>query len=287
MLSTLWGFMGSNETKKPILSSIQEVLKANAIDRIYDTPYNKEATSVGLNSTKKLSGRFEIDDQYHFTMETQICICIPTENGLDVYSASQWMDLVQVAIAQCLNIQENKINTEVRRLGGGYGAKISRQTQVACAAALACYKLNRPVRFILTIESNMTTVGKRYSCVNDYDVEVDDDGKIQKLTNNFYEDYGIALNEDVVESATRFFKNVYENASWTVTSKRVKTDSPSSAWCRAPGTTEGIAMIENIMEHISNVTKQTREHVRMVNMAENHPMKKMYEDFLKDVGKFF
>jgi len=223
--------------------------------------------------------------QYHYTMEPQTCICIPIEDGIHIYMATQWMDLVNVAVSDALNISENKITIEVKRLGGGYGGKISRPTQLACAAALACLKTNRPIRFVLNIETNMEAIGKRYACISNYDVEVDRKGRIQKLANNYCIDYGSSLNEPPEFFITSLFPNCYDNKQWTLTGKQVKTDAPSHTWCRAPGTTEAIAMIENIIEHIAFVTKEDPNDVRQVNFA-NNDMKKIYKDFLLSIGKF-
>lgn len=41
-------------------------------------------------------------------METQYCSVIPTEDGLDMYPSTQWMDINQAAAAAALNIPANK-----------------------------------------------------------------------------------------------------------------------------------------------------------------------------------
>jgi xanthine dehydrogenase/oxidase len=55
-----------------------------------------------------IKGSFDVGSQYHYTMETQSCVCVPIEDGIDVYPASQWMDCIQIAISQVLNIPENR-----------------------------------------------------------------------------------------------------------------------------------------------------------------------------------
>lgn len=89
----------------------------------------------------------------------------------------------------------NSINVSVKRIGGAYGAKISRNAQIACACALVCHKLNRPARFVMTIESNMQSVGKRIMTRNDYEVGVNDEGVIQYLDAKFWCNTGCSFNE--------------------------------------------------------------------------------------------
>lgn len=270
---------------RQIVPTIRDAYDLDAHDRFNDSKHNRRATHYGTKTTKTITGRFEVGSQYHYTMETQTTCCVPSEDGIDVYSSSQWMDFINIAIAECLKIPENSINMIVRRLGGGYGSKISRSSQVACACALACHLTNKPVRFVLSIESNMTTVGKRYALISEYEVEVDDNGKIQKLTNKYAQDYGCTMNDAVEQSTTHFFQNCYLTDTWDTKAQSVKTDAPSHTWCRAPGTTEGIAMIENIMEHIAREVGKDGISVRLANMGDDSNIKTILPDFLKDVGK--
>ena len=58
----------------------------------------------------------------------------------------------------------------VRRLGGGYGGKLQHPSRVASAAAVAALKLNRPVRIVLDIRTNMTLLGGRLPYLIQYQV---------------------------------------------------------------------------------------------------------------------
>jgi xanthine dehydrogenase molybdopterin-binding subunit B len=64
----------------------------------------------------------------------------------------------------------SSININVRRLGGGYGAKISRSALIATSCALAAHILCRPVRFVMNLETNMAAIGKRCRVAFDYEV---------------------------------------------------------------------------------------------------------------------
>jgi len=58
-------------------------------------------------------------------------------------------------------------------LGGGYGGKISRSSLISTACALAAHKLQRPVRLVMNMETNMAAIGKRLSAAFDYEVSDD------------------------------------------------------------------------------------------------------------------
>lgn len=84
--------------------------------------------------------------QYHHYMETQQCVCVPSEDGMDVYSSSQWTDTAHIAVAETLKVPQNTVNFYVRRVGGGFGGKITRHAQVRL---IFFFKLNKMLKIIL------------------------------------------------------------------------------------------------------------------------------------------
>lgn len=269
----------------PVIPTIKDAFDINATDRFRPCNASLTPTNVGLNATKTINGRFNMNGQYHNHLEMQTCVCIPSENGINVHSATQWFDLAQIAIADCLGIPESKIHMKVRRIGGAFGAKISRAVQISASCALACHLSKRPVRFVMTMEANMKSVGKRYSCYSDYSIAVDDTGKIQEMTNNFSQDYGCSMNESIAEATLFFFPHIYDSTKWTVNIKKVLTDAPSNTFCRAPGALEGFGMIENIMEHIGHATGRDPMDIRMMHATAGHPLAEIATNFLADIGK--
>lgn len=223
------------------------------------------------------------------TMEPQTAFCIPNDDGgIYLHLATQWFDLSHVAVSRCLNIPQNKIIGSFKRVGGGYGAKLSRASHLACACALACHLLRMPVRFVMSIESNLTVMGKRYGCAVEYDATIDSaTGRLIEFSAEVAGDYGCSINDD-----TSFFmmhalgSSCYAHATeWKIKMNRVKTDAPCSTWARAPGTTESTAIQENLMEHIARETNLDAAQVRLNNLDPNGSLHKIFPEFLKDVGK--
>jgi xanthine dehydrogenase molybdopterin-binding subunit B len=103
---------------------------------------------------------------------------------------------------------------------------------MAAAAALATHTLRRPVRLIMKMEDNMRAVGKRFSTMSDYLVDIDDKGKIQKLKHHYIHDQGSCKNEVVHFNTSVYIGNGYNMKSWDVTCQGALSHSASNTWMR-------------------------------------------------------
>ncbi|CAD6992152.1 unnamed protein product [Ceratitis capitata] len=268
-----------------VLPTTSHVFEAQELERLHKVK-SSALKNIQFSQKPDISskGVFEIGGQYHFTMEPQTTIAVPFEEGLQVWTATQWMDHTQSVIAKMLQIKANDVQLKVRRLGGGYGSKITRGNQVACAASLVAYKLNRPARFVQTIESMMTANGKRWGCRSDYEFHIKSNGKIVGMENTFYQDAGCTLNENPIKGhSVVCAKNCYElsDSNSKIVAEAVITDAPSSTWCRAPGSVEGIAMIENILEHIAFEANIDPVDARLANIKSGNKMEELLPRFIK------
>lgn len=285
MAATKVKVLYSNRSTTQIFPTMAQVLEAQAKGRIKGrTPSHLKDIQLSDQPDISARGIFEMGGQYHFTMESQTTVAIPFEDGLQVWSSTQWMDQTQCVIAKMLSISANAVQLKVRRLGGAYGSKITRGNQVACAASLVAYKLNRPARFVQSIESMMNSNGKRWGCRSDYEFHIKNNGKIVGFTNTYYEDAGCTTNENPIEDLTPLTaRNCYElnNSNSRMFGQAVITDAPSSAWCRAPGSTEGIAMIENMLEHMAFEANLDPADVRLINLKQGNKMEKLLPRFLQ------
>ncbi|BES97396.1 Molybdopterin-Hypothetical protein domain of aldehyde dehydrogenase [Nesidiocoris tenuis] len=283
-----------NETK-PILD-VRKIIKDGPADRIKQvgqiTP-----TSTKTNIKHVIKGSWDIASQYHYTMETHTCFAVMMEDHMEVYPSSQSPTSIQTSISYALNLPGNDINIRVRRVGGGYGAKLTRCNHVAVVTALCAYLSRKPVKIVLQMENNMKWAGKRFPVLSDYEVGVDDNGEIQYLNASLWQDNGYCPNDSAIGGTINSVSNIYDSSTWKLTGYEVTTDTPSNTWCRAPGTTEAIALIETIMDHIACVIGQDPVHVRLANLdkVNSQPIPGMinetaesanYQQRLEDVAKF-
>ena len=68
------------------------------------------------NSDKSVKGQIKCGSQYHFTMETQNSLVVPHEDGYTVYSSTQWVTDVQLAVANVLGVPNSRFVGEYLQL---------------------------------------------------------------------------------------------------------------------------------------------------------------------------
>nr|XP_032518556.1 indole-3-acetaldehyde oxidase-like [Danaus plexippus plexippus] len=262
-------------TQKPLLTT-DEVLDSVEVKERTMNNISIAPTDFGNDVKHVLKGEFKLKSQCHFYMEPQTCVVKPVEDSLEVYSSTQWLDLTSTAIAQCLKIPLNKVNVIVRRVGGGYGGKISRSAQIACATALVSFLQGKTCRFVLPLLTNMKSLGKRLPVQNKFEVGVNDDGKIQYLKKEFYHDCGHSFNENISATTVMHITSSYDTRRWQIDANSVITDNASNTYCRSPSSTEAIAMVENIMEFIAYSIAKDPIEVRLQNMlVDKNPLPEM------------
>uniref|UniRef100_A0A1B0DLQ3 Aldehyde oxidase/xanthine dehydrogenase second molybdopterin binding domain-containing protein n=1 Tax=Phlebotomus papatasi TaxID=29031 RepID=A0A1B0DLQ3_PHLPP len=103
-----------------------------------------------------IEGEVRMGGQEHFYLETQATIAAPRDmDELDIYCTCQGLNQVQKYASFVLNMPSHKIVCHVKRIGGGFGGKETRNPLVAIPVAFAAHKLRRPVRCMLDRNEDM------------------------------------------------------------------------------------------------------------------------------------
>ncbi len=100
-------------------------------------------TGAIQSSDHVITGQISCGSQYHFTMETQTAVVVPQEEGYSVFSATQWTDNVQSAVAGVLGVGASSVDVSVKRVGGAYGSKITRANMIAAGCAVGAHASRR------------------------------------------------------------------------------------------------------------------------------------------------
>lgn len=102
----------SISNNRPLLT-INQVLKSPEKNKRVRADQTIQPTDIGHDVKTVIYGGMDMEEQYHYYMEPQTCVVKPTEDGMEVLSSTQWLDLTNVAIAQSLKIPVNRSVIEI------------------------------------------------------------------------------------------------------------------------------------------------------------------------------
>jgi xanthine dehydrogenase/oxidase len=253
--------------------------KASTIEEALKLPPNQgqlpyAATNLGLSkmirpssdmdwidTPKRIEGKVNAygrqltGAQYHFYMETHATLAVPTENNsLKLFSSTQHLASVQQKVADILGLQNNRVEAEVIRLGGGFGGKEVRPPYPAMAAAIAAWTLNKPVRLANDRNTDMIMQGTRHSFQGDYHVVADQSGVIEKLKLDYVSNAGYSFDcsQPVMDLVLLSADGAYNIPTFGATGISCRTNIVSRTAFRSFGIIQCRLIAEEAMEHIAH-----------------------------------
>jgi xanthine dehydrogenase large subunit len=230
------------------------------------------ASEAIANAPRKVKGSTETGQQEQFYMEGQITYAVPREDGqLTLYSSTQHPDGNQREAAAALNLSTNDVEVICRRMGGGFGGKEGNASIFSQSAALAAFKLQKPVKLRVNRDDDMMITGKRHDFRIDYEVGYDDEGRIlgADITLLSRCGYSTDYSGPVNDRACLHIDNCYFIPNLKLISHRCKTNTQSATAFRGFGGPQGMFGIETIIEQIANDIGKDPLDVRMLNIYQD------------------
>nr|XP_020634503.1 aldehyde oxidase-like [Pogona vitticeps] len=216
------------------------------------------------------TGRVHIGGQEHFYMETQSVLVIPKgeDKEIDIYVSSQHPAFTQELVASVLNIPSNRIMCHVKRVGGGFGGKITKAAILAAVTAVAANKTGRAVRCVLDRADDMLITGGRHPFLGRYKVGFMNDGTIVALSVEYYSNAGCTPDESiaVMENALLRMDNAYKIPNLLCQGWVCKTNLPSNTAFRGFGFPQSALVTETVITDVAIKTDLPQEEVRERNM---------------------
>ena len=256
------------EELEPVLS-VEQALQNNHFVSAPHTHKRGDSASALAAAKHRLSGSVHIGGQEHFYLETQIASVVPTEDGgMIVYSSTQNPTEVQKLVAEVLDIPFNKVQIDMRRMGGGFGGKETQAAGPACIAAVVAKLTGRPAKMRLPRMEDMMMTGKRHPFFNQYDVGFDDNGMITGCEMKLAGNCGNSpdLSDSIVDRAMFHSDNSYYLGDATITGYRCKTNTASNTAYRGFGGPQGLIMPEIILDEIARSLGKDPLEIRKLNL---------------------
>lgn len=253
---------------KPIIT-IEEAMAAQSFIMPPKGITRGNAAEAIAKAPRKVKGSTDTGQQEQFYMEGQITYAVPREDGqLTLYSSTQHPDGNQREAAAALNLSTNDVEVICRRMGGGFGGKEGNASIFSQSAALAAFKLQRPVKLRVNRDDDMMITGKRHDFRIDYEVGYDDEGRIlgADITLMSRCGYSTDYSGPVNDRACLHIDNCYYIPNLKLISHRCKTNTQSATAYRGFGGPQGMFGIETVIEQIANDIGKDPLDVRLLNI---------------------
>ncbi|XP_038153656.1 xanthine dehydrogenase/oxidase [Cyprinodon tularosa] len=257
------------EELKPVVT-IQEAI---ATQSFYETIRSLQSGDLETGFKQAdhiLEGEIHIGGQEHFYLETHVTLAVPRgEDGeMELFASTQAPSDTQSHVAKALGVPENRVLVRVKRLGGGFGGKESRNSLLATAVALAANKLKRPVRCMLDRDEDMLITGGRHPFYGKYKVGFLQSGKVVALDVDLYSNAGnsMDLSLAVMERALFHVENSYCIPNFRCQGFLCRTNLPSNTAFRGFGGPQGMMVAENWITDVAHTLGRSADEVRRLNL---------------------
>eukprot|EP00736_Rhodelphis_marinus_P010348 Rmarinus@m.10031 len=222
-------------------------------------------------SSHVVEGVVRMSAQEHFYLETQSVLCIPEEgNEMTVWSSTQALAKAQKLMGITLGLPMNQFVVKLKRIGGGFGGKETRACIYSTVVALAAKLCDRPVRIMLDRDMDMATSGMRHPFQAAYKAGIDESGRIRAMVVDVYNNagYSMDLSLPVLDRALFHIENSYYIPNVRVKGRLCVTNILSNTAFRGFGGPQGMAICEQIMDHLARRLGMSAHRIREINLYE-------------------
>src|SRR4029079_2537454 len=112
-------------------------------------------------AAKHIDVEYELPYLAHAPMEPLNCLADARADGCDLYFGTQAKSLDRDAVADVLRLDPSKVQVHTAFLGGGFGRRAQRFSEVAVEAAQASRAVGKPVQVVWTREDDVQGLSYR------------------------------------------------------------------------------------------------------------------------------
>lgn len=202
----------------------------------------------------------------HAFMEPECAIAMPEgEDGLLIYTGGQSVYDEQREIARMLGIDAEKVHVQGKLVGGGFGGK--EDMSVQHHAALAAWKLKKPVKVLLSRQESIAIHPKRHAMEMDFTTGCDENGKLCALRATIVADTGAyaSLGGPVLQRACTHAAGPYNFSCIDIKGTAVYTNNPPGGAFRGFGVCQTAFAMENNMNLLAKAVGISPWQIRHIN----------------------
>jgi len=201
----------------------------------------------------------------HAFLEVEACVAVPDNDGVLVNSQGQGVYVDRRQIASMLGLPLEKVTVRQWAAGGAFGGK--EDLSVQGHAALAAFKLKRPVKVKLDRVESIRMHPKRHPIRMEYAVGCDAKGRLTAVRARILGDTGAyaSVGAKVLERAAGHCTGAYHVSCVDVVARAVSTNNVPCGAMRGFGTNQVTFALERCLDELCEMGGFDRWQFRMDN----------------------
>jgi CO/xanthine dehydrogenase Mo-binding subunit len=211
---------------------------------------------------------FRTFHQEHCYLEPLGAIAVPDgSSSITVYGSMQCPFYVQKAVATALGLPLASVRIVQTVTGGGFGGKEDSPSEICACAAVAAWKVGRPVKLIYTREEDFYRSSKRHPMVVTYKLGATRDGRFTAARIRIVADAGAysTLTPVVLFRATAHATGPYEISNVETLARAVYTNSQTTGAFRGFGQPQTIFANESVVDEVAEALGIDPIEIRILN----------------------
>ncbi|TCB98599.1 xanthine dehydrogenase family protein molybdopterin-binding subunit [Micromonospora zingiberis] len=222
------------------------------------------------------SAAIQLDETYrtpwyhHNPLEPHTTIACWTTEGVTLYVSTQYPAGVQHTVAEAFRLEPAQVRVRSPHVGGGFGAKLPRHSDVILAVMAAQLVAGRPVRFALTRHQMFSQTGYRSPTIQRVRLGADTDGRLVAVAHESVEQ--TSRLREFAEHATRATPTMYATPHLRTRQRLAALDLPSPTIMRAPGESTGLFALESALDELAIACGVDPVELRVRNEPAEHPL---------------
>ncbi|WNE94385.1 xanthine dehydrogenase family protein molybdopterin-binding subunit [Streptomyces luomodiensis] len=194
-----------------------------------------------------VDSEYTTPEEHHNPMEPHAATAYWDGGRLEVLDSNQGSTLVATELAQIFSLDPGSVRVRSEHVGGGFGSKTVRPTQVA--AAMAATVLQRPVRVVMTRRQMFSAIGYRSPTAQRVRLGADADGRLRALDHR--NECLTSTVHEFIERSASVGRVMYDAPAHHTSDRVVRLDVPTPTFMRGPGEAPGSFALECAFDELA------------------------------------
>jgi CO/xanthine dehydrogenase Mo-binding subunit len=214
-----------------------------------------------------VEGEYRCGHQEQLYIEPNGVIAVPDAGGITVYGSMQCPYYVHRALTVMLGLSGDKVRVVQTETGGGFGGKEEYPSSIACHAALAALKAQRPVKLVYDRVEDMLATTKRHPAVIRHRTGLKRDGTLTAIDIDVVFDGGAyaTLSAVVLSRGVIHASGPYRCDHVRIRGRATMTNTPPNGAFRGFGAPQTQFAAEAHMDRIAEAVGLDPVRIREIN----------------------